>query len=97
MGPERPAADLTDHVYRPTADGPRRLSRHAAGGRRNRHEPNASAEPTSGRLQDPCPFKLISARMDTPNDYLGIRPVTLYRYVGPQGELREQGQKVPAS
>ena len=28
---------------------------------------------------------------------LGIRPVTLYRYVGPQGELREQGQKVLAS
>ena len=25
---------------------------------------------------------------------LGIRPVTLYRYVGPQGQLREQGQKV---
>ena len=24
---------------------------------------------------------------------LGIRPVTLYRYVGPQGELREQGEK----
>ena len=24
---------------------------------------------------------------------LGIRPVTLYRYVGPQGELAEQGQK----
>ena len=28
---------------------------------------------------------------------LGIRPVTLYGYVGPQGELREQGQKVLAS
>ena len=27
----------------------------------------------------------------------GIRPVTLYRYVGPQGQLREQGQKVLAS
>ena len=27
---------------------------------------------------------------------LGIRPVTLYRYVGPQGELREQGEKVLA-
>ena len=25
---------------------------------------------------------------------LGIRPVTLYRYVGPQGQLREQGQRV---
>ena len=25
---------------------------------------------------------------------LGIRPVTLYRHVGPQGELREQGEKV---
>ena len=24
----------------------------------------------------------------------GIRPVTLYRYVGPQGQLREQGRKV---
>ena len=28
---------------------------------------------------------------------LGIRPVTLYRYVGPQGQLREQGQKVLGS
>ena len=28
---------------------------------------------------------------------LGIRPVTLYRYVGPQGQLREQSQKVLAS
>ena len=28
---------------------------------------------------------------------LGIRPVTLYRYVGPQGQLREQGEKVPAT
>ena len=28
---------------------------------------------------------------------LGIRPVTLYTYVGPQGQLREQGQKVLAS
>ena len=28
---------------------------------------------------------------------LGIRPVTLYRYVGPQGQLRKQGQKVLAS
>ena len=28
---------------------------------------------------------------------LGIRPVTLYRYVGPQGQLREQCQKVLAS
>ena len=28
---------------------------------------------------------------------LGIRPVTLYRYVGPQGELREQGEKVLAT
>ena len=27
---------------------------------------------------------------------LGIRPVTLYRYVGPQGQLREQGEKVLA-
>ena len=27
---------------------------------------------------------------------LRIRPVTLYRYVGPQGELREQGEKVLA-
>ena len=27
---------------------------------------------------------------------LGIRPVTLYRYVGPQGELREHGEKVLA-
>ena len=26
---------------------------------------------------------------------LGIKPVTLYRYVGPQGELREQGEKGP--
>ena len=28
---------------------------------------------------------------------LGIKPVTLYRYVGPQGELREQGEKVLAT
>ena len=28
---------------------------------------------------------------------LGIRPVTLYRYVGPQGQLREQGEKVLAT
>ena len=28
---------------------------------------------------------------------LGIRPVTLYRYVGPQGQLREQGRKVLGS
>ena len=27
---------------------------------------------------------------------LGINPVTLYRYVGPQGQLREQGEKVLA-
>ena len=26
---------------------------------------------------------------------LGIRPVTLYRYVGPQDQLREQGQEGP--
>ena len=28
---------------------------------------------------------------------LGINPVTLYRYVGPQGQLRQQGQKVLAT
>ena len=28
---------------------------------------------------------------------LGIKPATLYRYVGPQGQLREQGQKVLTS
>ena len=28
---------------------------------------------------------------------LGITPVTLYRYVGPQGQLRAQGEKVLAS
>ena len=28
---------------------------------------------------------------------LRIKPVTLYRYVGPQGQLREQGEKVLAS
>ena len=28
---------------------------------------------------------------------LGIRPVTLYRYVGPQGQLRKQGRKVLGS
>ena len=28
---------------------------------------------------------------------LGIRTVTLYRYVGPQGELRERGEKVLTS
>ena len=27
---------------------------------------------------------------------LGIKPVTLYRYVGPQGQLRQQGEKVLA-
>ena len=27
---------------------------------------------------------------------LGIKPVALYRYVGPQGQLREQGEKVLA-
>ena len=26
-----------------------------------------------------------------------IKPVTLYRYVGPQGQLRQQGQKVLAT
>ena len=28
---------------------------------------------------------------------LGIKPVTLYRYVGPRGQLREQGKKVLAT
>ena len=28
---------------------------------------------------------------------LGIKPVTLYRYVGPQGQLRVQGEKVLAT
>lgn len=28
---------------------------------------------------------------------LGIRPVTLYRYVGPTGELRENGRRVLAA
>ena len=28
---------------------------------------------------------------------LGIKPVTLYRYVGPDGQLREQGEKVLAT
>ena len=28
---------------------------------------------------------------------LRIKPVTLYRYVGPQGQLRQQGQKVLAT
>ena len=28
---------------------------------------------------------------------LGIAPVTLCRYVGPQGQLREQGQKILGS
>ena len=28
---------------------------------------------------------------------LGIAPVTLYRYVGPQGQLREPGEQVLAS
>ena len=28
---------------------------------------------------------------------LGIKPVTLYRYVGPQGQLREQGERVLAT
>jgi len=25
---------------------------------------------------------------------LGVKPVTIYRYVGPQGELRENGKRV---
>ena len=29
-------------------------------------------------------------------DKLGIKPVTLYRYVGPSGQLRERGRKVLA-
>ncbi len=28
---------------------------------------------------------------------LGVTPVTRYRYVGPQGQLREQGEQVRAS
>ena len=28
---------------------------------------------------------------------LGVSPVTLYRYVGPQGQLREHGEKVLTS
>ena len=28
---------------------------------------------------------------------LGIKPVTLYRYIGPQSQLREQGEKVLAT
>ena len=28
---------------------------------------------------------------------LGIKPVTLYRYAGPQGQLCEQGEKVLAT
>ena len=28
---------------------------------------------------------------------LGVKPVTLYRYVGPQGQLREQGERVLAT
>ena len=27
---------------------------------------------------------------------LGIKPVTFYHYVGPQGQLRQQGEKVLA-
>ena len=34
--------------------------------------------------------------MSTLCSELGIRPVTLYRYVGLQGQLGEQGQKVLA-
>ena len=41
------------------------------------------------------------AHRDTPVSVLcselGIKPVTLYRYVGPHGELREQGENVLAS
>ena len=68
-GARAPAGDLVDHVHRPTAGWLRRLSRQANGGRRNRHEPNASAEPTSGAAPNPCPFKLISARADPLNEY----------------------------
>lgn len=28
-------------------------------------------------------------------DELGIKPVKLYRYVGPTGKLREHGKRVP--
>ena len=65
---------MVDHVHRPTAGWLRRLSRQANGGRRNRHEPNASAEPTSGAAPNPCPFKLISARADPLNEYLADSP-----------------------
>ncbi len=32
-----------------------------------------------------------------PTAIQGVYPVTFYRYVGPQDQLREQGQKVLAS
>ena len=42
-----------------------------------------------------------TANRDTPVSELcrelGSKPVALYRYVGPQGQLREQGEKVLAS
>ena len=38
---------------------------------------------------------LLAAGVDASRE-LGISPVTLYRYVGPQGQLREQGEKVLA-
>lgn len=28
---------------------------------------------------------------------LGVKPVTIYRYVGPNGELRENGRRVLAA
>ena len=68
---------MVDHVHRPTAGWLRRLSRQANGGRRNRHEPNASAEPTSGAAPNPCPFKLISARADPLNEYFILKPAEL--------------------
>ena len=40
--------------------------------------------------------QVAMANRDTFCSELGIRPVTLYRYVGLQGQLGEQGQKVLA-
>ena len=61
----------------------------------------ASTPPTSTTTARPA-FKTTAqaamAHGDTSVSALcrerGIRPVTLYQYVGPQGELRTQGEKV---
>ena len=98
-----PSGTVSDH----RVDGPRRCP-----ARRSAPFPARRTGPTSaGRRRGGRKFALAKAQVrlaqaamahrDTSVSALcqglGIRPVTLYRYVGPQGELREQGQKVLGS